>query len=222
MESTPSAPPLDAKLTDAPGATLLTDAKVRMVLCAALPLWTTVMLPCPERRLKAPAVSLEPFGPEMNWRSPPSMLIAAELPMRSAFSPAELSRIRIPPERMLTLLALMARPAVPCSTRLPPFTVKLPESILVPVSFMLPTPDFTSPPVPERTPENVDAVPSPPALSVPAPSVTLPAPASEPMVALNPATLNVAPLATFTRDADGLAAATPRVSVPTFTSVLPL
>jgi hypothetical protein len=47
---------------------------------------------------------------------------------------------------------------------------------------MVPVPVLVRPPVPEITPEKVVLVLLPPAVSVAEPSVTPPAPASEPMV----------------------------------------
>jgi hypothetical protein len=53
---------------------------------------------------------------------------------------------------------------------------------LLPESVSVPPPTFTSRPLPEIVPENIVSEPSPFVVSVAAPSVTLPAPASEPMV----------------------------------------
>jgi hypothetical protein len=53
-----------------------------------------------------------------------------------------------------------------------------------------------SPPLPDMLPENVVLVPSLPLVSVAVPSVTAPAPASEPTVWLKPLRSSTAPLAT--------------------------
>ena len=53
--------------------------------------------------------------------------------------------------------------------------------MLVPESVSEPVPTFVNPPPPEISPEKVVFVLSLPAVNVPAPNVTLPAPASEAM-----------------------------------------
>ena len=68
---------------------------------------------------------------------------------------------------------------------------------MAPVSVKVPVPTFVKPPVPERTPEKVVEVLLPPAVRVPAPRVTLPAPASEPTVSGKPARSKVAPKLTL-------------------------
>ena len=60
----------------------------------------------------------------------------------------------------------------------------------------MPPPTLVKPPLPEMVPRNVVLVPSLPVVSVADPSVTLPAPASEPMVWLKLARSSVAPAAT--------------------------
>src|SRR5262245_25896685 len=85
----------------------------------------------------------------------------------------------------------------------------------------MPAPDFVSPPPPLMAPENVVLVPSPPAVSVAVPSVTLPAPASEPIDCAKLLRLSVAPAATVNALADENALTAPARSVPVITSVLP-
>ena len=66
---------------------------------------------------------------------------------------------------------------------------------------------------------------SPPVVRVTAPAtelVTLPAPASEPRVSLNPARSNVAPAATVSALLEPTALATPSFNVPTLTVVAPV
>jgi hypothetical protein len=92
----------------------------------------------------------------------------------------------------------------------------------VPDSVSPPLPILVSPPVPEIVPENVVLVLSPPAVSVAEPSVTLPAPASEPMVWLKLARLSVAPLATVNALFVAKAFATPACKVPALTAVAPV
>ena len=70
-------------------------------------------------------------------------------------------------------------------------------------------------------PENVVLVLSMPVVSVAEPSVTAPAPASEPMVWLKPARLSVAPLATVNALLAENALVAPAASVPALTAVAP-
>ena len=92
-------------------------------------------------------------------------------------------------ERLTAKLALLItlpkiEPLVPPlpSCKVPAVMVVGPLYVLLPVSTQVPAPIFVSPPVPEIVPENVVLVLSLPLVSVAEPSVTLPAPASEPMV----------------------------------------
>jgi hypothetical protein len=82
-------------------------------------------------------------------------------------------------------------------------------------------PILVSPPVPEIVPENVVLVLSLPVANVAAPSVTEPAPASEPMVWLKLARLSVAPLATVNALLGAKVFAAPASSVPALTAVAP-
>src|SRR5262245_34368405 len=70
-------------------------------------------------------------------------------------------------------------------------------------------------------PEKVVLVLSPPVVNVPEPSVTDPAPASEPIVCARLLRSSVAPAATVKALADENALAAPARSVPALTSVLP-
>ena len=63
---------------------------------------------------------------------------------------------------------------------------------------------------------------SPPAVNVPVPSVTLPAPASEPIVSLKLFRLKVAPPATVTALTSAIRLAAPSVSVPALMVVAPV
>ncbi len=85
----------------------------------------------------------------------------------------------------------------------------------------MPLPILVNPPEPEIAPENVVLVLLLPVVSVADPSVTLPAPASEPMLWLKLARLSVAPLATVNALLDEKAFVAPACSVPTLTAVAP-
>jgi hypothetical protein len=82
-------------------------------------------------------------------------------------------------------------------------------------------PILVRPPVPEIPPEKTVLVLSLPVVSVAAPKVTAPAPASEPMVWLKLARLSVAPDATENALAGAKAFAAPARSVPALTVVPP-
>src|SRR5258708_19590845 len=86
---------------------------------------------------------------------------------------------------------------------------------------MLAVPALVRPPVPLPMPEKVVLLLSPPAVSVFAPSVTLPAPASEPTVSLAPR-LTVAPVPTITALASAIATPPLTLNVPPLTLVTPL
>jgi hypothetical protein len=92
--------------------------------------------------------------------------------------------------------------------------------VFVPESVSVPVPILVSPP-PEIVPEKVVLVLSLPVVSVAEPSVTLPAPAREPMVWLKLARLSVAPLATVNALDDDKAFVAPAASVPALTAVAP-
>ena len=104
---------------------------------------------------------------------------------------------------------------------MPPASVVPPEKVLAPDSVRVPVPILVSPPVPAIVPENVVLVLSLPVVSVAAPSVTLPAPASEPMLWLKPARLRVAPPATVNALNGANALTAPACSVPALTAVAP-
>jgi hypothetical protein len=78
-----------------------------------------------------------------------------------------------------------------------------------------------SAPVPEIVPENVVLVLSLPVVNVAAPSVTEPAPPSEPMVWLKLLRSSVAPDATVNALPDAKALAAPARSMPALTAVAP-
>jgi hypothetical protein len=94
--------------------------------------------------------------------------------------------------------------------------------VLVPVSVSVPGPILNSAPLPEIVPENVVLVLSPPVKSVAAPSVTAPAPASEPTAWSKPLKSSVAPLATVNALSGAKALATPACKVPALTLVAPV
>ena len=68
------------------------------------------------------------------------------------------------------------------SRSVPPVSVVPPEYVLAPERTSVPVPILVKPPVPEIVPAKVVLVLSLPVVSVAVPSMTLPAPASEPMV----------------------------------------
>ena len=84
----------------------------------------------------------------------------------------------------------------------------------------MPAPTLVRPPAPAIAPENVVLVLLP-VVSVAEPSVTLPAPASEPMVWLKLARSSVAPDATVNALTAENAFAAPACSVPALTAVAP-
>ena len=104
---------------------------------------------------------------------------------------------------------------------MPPLIVVPPKYVLAPDSVSVPAPILVSPPMPDIVPENVVLVLSLPVVSVAEPSVTLPAPASEPMVWLKPSRSSVAPLATVNALPAENAFAAPACSVPALTAVAP-
>ena len=99
----------------------------------------------------------------------------------------------------------------------------VPVKVFAPLRVKVPVPDFVSPPLPPMMPEKVVEESSPPAVSVPLPSVTLPAPASEPMAALKLFRSKTAPTPTLTlsAEADGIPVAVPSRSVPPLIVVAP-
>jgi hypothetical protein len=111
---------------------------------------------------------------------------------------------------------LLARVSVPAASVVPP------EYVLAPDRTSVPAPILVRPPVPEIAPENVVLVLSVPVVSVAEPSVTLPTPASEPMVWLKLARLSVAPLATVNALPGAKTFAAPACSVPALTVVAPV
>ena len=86
----------------------------------------------------------------------------------------------------------------------------------------MPAPVLVGPPVPEIAPEKVVLVLSVPAVSVAAPKVTLPAPASEPMVWLKLLKSSAAPDATVNALNGENAFAAPACKVPALTLVAPV
>ena len=85
----------------------------------------------------------------------------------------------------------------------------------------MPVPAFVRLPVPLMIPEAVVLELSPPAVRVKDPSVTLPAPAIEPMVSLAPK-FKTAPLATLTAPVSIIALPPLSVSVPALMVVAPV
>ncbi len=94
--------------------------------------------------------------------------------------------------------------------------------MLAPLTVKMPLPFFTNAPEPLMMPEKVVEVLSPPVVRFPAPIVTAPPPARDPMVWLKPFAWSVAPLVTVTADVAGRLLATPSRSVPAFTAVAPV
>ena len=86
----------------------------------------------------------------------------------------------------------------------------------------MPVPALVSPPVPLITPEKAVDVLFPPVVSVPVPSVTLPAPAREPIVSTKLFRLNVAPALTVTALVSAMRFAAPNCKVPALMVVAPV
>ena len=108
---------------------------------------------------------------------------------------SSLSRVRVPLETATAAVSAMAEP--PLRIRTPPVIWVWPVWVLAPDSVSVPLPCLTRPPAPLREPENVVFATSPVVSVLVAAKVTLPAPASEPMVSLSD-TASVAPEATVT------------------------
>ena len=94
--------------------------------------------------------------------------------------------------------------------------------MLAPSSVIVPVPVLVSPPVPDITPEKVVLVSLPPVVSVAEPSVTLPAPASEPIALLKLLRASVAPALTETALLSPNALPEPACSTPASTAVAPV
>jgi hypothetical protein len=92
----------------------------------------------------------------------------------------------------------------------------------VPESTNVPPPILMTSPLPEIVPAKIVLVLSLPVVNVAEPSVTLPAPASEPMVWSKLARLSVAPDATVNALFGARTFAPPACSVPALTSVGPV
>ena len=107
-------------------------------------------------------------------------------------------------------------PSVPALSAVPPEYELAPESVSVPL------PILARPPLPDIVPENVVLVLSVPTVRVAAPSVTAPAPASEPIVWLKLARFNVAPLATVKALKGAKVLVAPACKVPALTLVAPV
>ncbi len=125
--------------------------------------------------------------------------------------PPPKTRVPAPAPRLLSADTA----SVPASIVVPP------KYVLAPASVSVPAPILVSPPMPDIVPENVVLVLSLPVFSVAEPSVTLPAPASEPMVWLKPSRSSVAPLATANALPAENAFAVPACRVPALTAVAP-
>ncbi len=121
---------------------------------------------------------------------------------------------------MVTAL-VVGRAFVAPTRSVPSLTVVAPECVLAPESVNVPLPTLTSEPLPPIVPAKVVLLLSAPVDSVAPPSVTVPAPASEPMVWSKPLRSTVAPAAMVTALAAGKASAAPACSVPTLTMVAP-
>ena len=218
----PSVPPVALKFTVAPTVMVPSELNVSEVLSPAAPLCVIAMPEAPPVALSAPTVSVEPLLSETKRSVPPLSVSAALLPMRSACSPALLSSVSVAPVPMVKPDALAARPDAPEKFSVPLLIVTAPENVFVPLSVSVPVPLFVSPPEPLMTLEKVVEELLPPAVSEPLPSVTLPAPASEPMVAEKLLRSNVAPPATLTAEALWRPPAAPSLSVPALIAVAPV
>ena len=94
--------------------------------------------------------------------------------------------------------------------------------MLEPDSVIVPVPTLVSPPVPDITPEKVVLASLPPVVSVAEPSVTLPAPAREPIALLKLLRASVAPALTETAPLSPNALPEPACRTPALTKVAPV
>ena len=113
-----------------------------------------------------------------------------------------------------TVNALAAENAFAAPACSVPALTVAPEYVPAPDSVNVPAPILVRPPVPAMVPEKIVLVLSPFVVSVAEPSVTLPAPASEPMVWFKLARSRVAPDATVNALTAENAFAAPACSVP--------
>ncbi len=114
--------------------------------------------------------------------------------------------------------------AMPACKIEPGFTKTVPDSVFVPDRVIVPPPSSSKKLVgpPEITPENVVVVGFAVMSCPEGPSVTLPAPANEPIVSLKLFTSSVAPLATVTSEVGLNTELAPALKVPALTVVGPL
>ena len=129
---------------------------------------------------------------------------------------------RVPPPKTTAPDKMLLEP----SWTVPPLRLRVAgaNAPAAPETTIVPVPDFVMllAPVPVTVPENVVEVLSAPTVSAPPlPRVTLPAPASEPMVSLLALTSNVAPLATTTAVVLARALLAPSCTVPALIMVAP-
>ena len=110
---------------------------------------------------------------------------------------------------------------LPFTTSPPVLSAVPPVKVLAPASVSVPFPILARPPVPDITPEKIVLVLSLPVVRIAEPSVTLPAPATEPTIWLNPLRLSVAPDATLKALNSENALAIPACKVPMLTEVAP-
>ena len=157
---------------------------------------------------------------------------ATPVPMRlvmgSATRSPEPSISRAAPDATVVPPAVVPRAALDCTRITPAVMVVAPVYVLAPDRVRVPVPVLVraSAPLPSAaTPEKVVLVLLPPAVRVTAPAaplVTLPAPASEPIVSLKPNRSNVAPPTTVSALLAPTALTTPSLTVPALMVVAPV
>ena len=167
-------------------------------------------------------------SPPMPESVPPSVEL---LPLVSKVPPPKLSvtaRFEVKPARYCKVPPPSVRVPEPLprllsadTASVPPLIVVPPKYVLAPDSVSVPAPILVRPPMPNIVPENAVLVLSLPVVSVAEPSVTLPAPASEPIIWLKPSRSSVAPLATVNALPAENAFVAPACSVPALTAVAP-
>ena len=215
----PRAPSMLA--TTVPAETVVPPVKSLAEVRVRVPLATLVREPLP--------VSWVPTVPAIRvtfaiatW--PPSK--EPEFRVMALATPVAPVRSSVPPS-MATRLAAAPSAVAPTATKVPPLTATLPTKVLAPERVCAPAPFFTTPRLPESTPEKVEVVATPGArvrvAAVREALVTAPAPARESTATDRPLTSIVPLVPTVTAlVAAPRAAASPRVTLPALTVTPPV
>ena len=159
-------------------------SKFSAELLPAAPPSVSVTVPAPlllPRIVKVPiAPSVRSIAPRVAAFVPPATVTVP--PVALVVTPMIPVDVPLPdpPSELPPFTDTAVAPSAPVTITFPPEITVGPVNVFVPPSVCTPAPIFAKPPVPETTPENAVEVPSLPVVSVADPSVTLPAPASEP------------------------------------------